>query len=134
MKNLKNDIILIVALFLTGIVILLFVKLSSHSGATVQVRIDGEIKAELPLSEDAELLLEGYDGGSNLLIIKDGYARISDASCPDGLCIGMGDIHLSGQSIICLPNRVVIEIKGSDSEDVIDGVTGSRTGAAGEKN
>jgi hypothetical protein len=41
---------------------------------------------------------------------------VEEASCPDGLCKSMGRISMSGQSIICLPNKVVIEILDKSRE------------------
>ena len=56
-------------------------------------------------------------------MIRDGGARIEEASCPDRLCVGMGVIRRAGQSIICLPNQVVVEIVGSSGLPETDAVS-----------
>lgn len=49
-------------------------------------------------------------GKSNVLIIENGLAYMDAASCPDQICVKTGKISLLNQTIICLPNRVVVEI------------------------
>ena len=52
-------------------------------------------------------------------------AFLKEASCPDHLCINMGRIRKTGQSIICLPNKVTVEIRGKkESDDGIDAIVG----------
>ncbi|MBR4668478.1 MAG: NusG domain II-containing protein [Butyrivibrio sp.] len=113
----KNDLVLIGA-FLAGFIAIcgmLFV--SKKSGMQVVVSVDSVKTASFSLSEDIEYEIKGYDGGTNLLIIKDGEAYLIDSSCPDHLCEHMGKISKVGQSIICLPNRVVVEVIGDEKEE-----------------
>ena len=85
-------------------------------GGTVQVRVAGAVTAGYPLDVDASYTITGANGGTNLLVIEDGAARIEEASCPDGVCVHTGRIRRNGQSIVCLPNQVVVEIV-SDTEN-----------------
>lgn len=125
MKNkLKPDLILIFILVMIGCVLALILFLSKKSGSKAEVRIDGEIVESFLLSEDIEYEINSKNG-ANLLVIKNGKASIKKASCPDGLCINTGEISLSGQSIVCLPNKVVVEIIGQD-ESKVDVMTGGR--------
>ena len=47
---------------------------------------------------------------SNLLLIENGKVYVKSATCPDGICVGHRPIFRNGESIICLPNRVVITV------------------------
>ena len=76
----------------------------------------------LPLSADTELEI-GEGEKRNLLVISDGEARISEASCPDHVCVKRGRVSFDGQSIVCLPNKVVVSIVGGET-DGLDGVSG----------
>ena len=61
------------------------------------------------------------DGGHNRLVIKDGKAWVEEASCPDGICAAHKPIHREGESIVCLPNKVVVTVvtaEGGDNPDV----------------
>ena len=113
----RADLILIAILLAAGVLMSLGAVLFSRAGGTVVVRVDGEVVASYPLSEDREAEIAGVNGGVNRLVIRDGSAWIEEASCPDGLCVGMGVIRRAGQSIICLPNRVVVEIAGSGAPE-----------------
>lgn len=101
------DIVLIAALLAVCFGAVFFTR---TPGTVATVRVDGRIVATLPLSEDAVLPLE--DG--TRVIVENGSVRISDATCPDLLCEACGSVSRRGQSILCLPNRISIEI--SDGE------------------
>lgn len=116
----KNDIILIALVLSAALLIWLGLVLFRESGEYVLVSRDGAELARYPLDTDLQVELSD-NGGYNTLIIHDGTAHISDASCPDKLCVNQGSIEFSGQSIICLPNRLVVEIKGGEVSE-IDGV------------
>ena len=65
------------------------------------------------------LAVEGryeLNGGSNILIIRDGCAWLEDADCPDKLCVRQGKIQLDGQCITCLPNKLTATIYADNSE------------------
>lgn len=119
----KNDIILLVSMLAVLAVIVILLAITKSDGEMVVVSVDSKVVASFPLNEDRKYEIEGYDGGRNVLVIKDGVAYMSEASCPDHLCMNMGRISKVGQSVICLPNRVVIEIKGKDTEKEYDVIT-----------
>lgn len=106
-----NGIIIVSVLFF-GILIGIFVLFTQQEGDWVQIRVDGEVVKEYKLTEEIDEVINGYNG-TNHIVIREGKARIIDATCPDGLCTKMKQIDKSGQSIICLPNKLVVEI-GSD--------------------
>ncbi len=112
----KNDLILIAILVGTLAIISVILLLVRDPGNSVVVSVDGVKKHTFPLDENLEFEIEGYEGGKNFLVIEDGEAYLTDASCPDHLCVHMGKISNVGQSIICLPNRVVVEIVGEKNE------------------
>ncbi len=119
----KNDLLLLGILLAAFLVILFFTVITKKEGTFVQVRIDGEITDVFPLSEDIEFQIHGYNGGTNTLVINGGKAYLKDTSCPDHLCEKMGKISKSGQSLICLPNHVVVEIAGDEGTEY-DAVVG----------
>jgi hypothetical protein len=116
MKLKKTDYILLGTIIFIGVIIGLVIFLKSESGNSVQIRVNGDVIADLNLNENQNYEIKGADGATNLLIIKDGKAWIKEASCPDGLCINMGKISQNGQSVICLPNKVVVEIISDTTE------------------
>ena len=115
-RKAKNDIILILSLVLLALAVGAALLLFKPEGDVVSVSVDGEVIAEYSLSEDVEVEIE-TDGGYNLLVIEGGRARVERASCPDGICAAHRPISQDGASIICLPNRVVIEVHASYAAD-----------------
>ena len=111
----KADLLLLAAALVFGAVLAAVLLLRSPGG-TVQVRVAGAVTAGYPLDVDASYTITGANGGTNLLVIEDGAARIEEASCPDGACVHTGRIRRNGQSIVCLPNQAVVEIV-SDTEN-----------------
>ncbi|MER2183468.1 MAG: NusG domain II-containing protein, partial [Clostridia bacterium] len=62
------------------------------------------------------------NGGTNTLVIENGEAWVSEANCPDKICMGMGKISKNGEFIACLPNQVIIVVEGGE-ESPVDGRT-----------
>ena len=115
----KQDIWLIAGILVIALAAALIWQLRKETGAHVIVRIDGSATAEYSLNQDREVELEGYQGGKNLMRIRDGRVSVTEADCPDGICVNEGEIQYSGQTIVCLPHRIVIEIEGAE-EALVD--------------
>ena len=78
--------------------------------------MNGVEAARYPLDTDAEIRLESENGGYNILVIKDGKADVTEASCPDKICVNQHAVSKTGEAITCLPNKTVIEIVGGEQE------------------
>ncbi len=114
MKSTKrNDIILVVILLVSALLVWLCISLFSPTGEYAVVTVNGVETARYPLGEDREVRLE-CDGGYNILVIKDGYADVTEASCPDGLCVDFHAISKDGETIVCLPNKTVVSIEAGE--------------------
>ena len=119
-RKYRLDIIIIAAILLVSLSLLLIVTLSKEEGSVVVVEIDGTTVATYPLDENAEYSL---NGGSNVLVIEDGVAYMSYSNCPDHTCEKTGKIRYVGQTIICLPNKIAVTIKGDNAEGGVDFVS-----------
>ena len=124
-KFLNNKIEKVLWIIILGVAValFLFLKFSANDGETVIVKVDKKEIARYDLNTDREVIIDGKDGGKNTLVIKDGKAYIKDATCPDKLCEHQGKVHMVGQSLICLPNRVVIEITDDKKDEEFDGIS-----------
>ena len=90
-----------------------------NGGWRLCLTVDGQVVESLPLDEDCEYDIKSDAGAVNTLVIKDGAAKMTQADCPDKICVNHRAISLSGESIICLPHKVVVSVvdeKSSDSE------------------
>ena len=115
----KNDWILAACILLAAVAILLFQFVRSDSGAgKVSVTVDGEIFGTYSLAEDQTVDIDG----TNRLVIENGTAEMEWADCPDQLCVNQRAVSRQGESIICLPNKVIVEVESSESSE-LDAVT-----------
>ena len=99
------DLILIGGLLLLALVCYLLFAGGKSEGNVAVVCVNGVETGRYPLN-----------GGSNILIIENGYAWLEDADCPDKLCVRQGKVHLDGQVITCLPNKLTVTICADNSE------------------
>ena len=118
-RRIRNDIIFIAALVLisglTGLCFYLF----RGDADVASVTVDGKPYGEFSLSENRTVEIVS-ENGRNVLVIKDGEARVESASCPDGICSAHKPISRDGESIVCLPNKVVITVETAGGKDVPD--------------
>lgn len=115
----RNDVIFIAVLLLVVSLIGAAFFFLRGEGDTVTVSVDGKHYGTYPLHTDLTLSIRtGEDGEEeNLLVIRDGTARVESATCPDGICAAHKPISREGESIVCLPHRVVITVQTSDGEE-----------------
>ena len=115
--KIKKDILLITVIATIALFFFLFIHFFiKKDGSMVVVKINGDINYKGSLYQSKELVVDGYQGGSNRIVIQDGFVYMADADCPDKLCEHMGKISKTGENIVCMPHRVVVEIVGDGSE------------------
>ena len=121
-RKFKNDVIFIAVLLLVSVALGLFVFLSGEDGDCVVVSVDKQEYGTYPLSQDVrvEIRTGEHEQNLNVLVIKDGVAYVESASCPDGICSSHRPISREGESIACLPNRVIINVRAQHSDDDFD--------------
>ena len=111
------DVLLIGGCLVLAAVIFLIFQFGQERGAGVIVRVNGEEVQRYSLYQNGTYPL---NGGSNILVIEDGRAYLSDANCPDKLCVHQGKISRTGEVITCLPNKLTVTVFGAEeSVDLI---------------
>lgn len=123
-RKLRNDIILIAALIALVVLVGFLVWLFRGAGDTVVVEVDGKVYGTYDLDVDRTVEIRTGEGGEelNLLVIEGGKARVETATCPDGICAAHRPISHQGESIVCLPHKVVITVKlagDGDGPDIV---------------
>lgn len=110
----KKEALFIGALLVISVVLCIFVYVVPHgTHGSIQITVDGELYGTYSLDEDQVIQI----GDTNVCEIKDGEVKMTEADCPDHLCIKQPAVGSAGGYIVCLPNRVVIHGEGdSDSQ------------------
>jgi len=114
----KSDFILASAMVFIALVWFITVKLFSKEGAVFNVYKDNVIIMTESLASDGCYYIK--DDSLELMKIEviDGAVRAVYADCPDKLCVKMGKISKDKETIVCLPNRIVIEVLNEEAGDV----------------
>lgn len=113
----KREIILIAVILLAALLFFFISRMRrTNAAAIVEISIDGNPVETFDLNTDREYLIQSTTGGTNRLIIEDGKAWISEATCPDKVCIHQGKISHDGELIVCLPNLLVVKVIGETDE------------------
>lgn len=117
----KNDVIFIGFLAIFCIVVCIWVyKGGAVEGSNILITVDGEEYGTYSLFEEQTITI-GEGDKKNIIEIKGGKAYMKEANCPDQLCVSQNEISFDKESIICLPNKVVITVI-SDVESDVDGI------------
>ncbi len=121
-NKIRNDVILVTVILVIAVAGLLFVNATKVQGNRVVVKIDGVETKVYSLSENAEFEIKTgeNDENINVVVIKNGKVYVTEANCPDGICEEYRPISYIGQTIICLPHKVVIEIVGENTKPDLD--------------
>ncbi|MDY6037551.1 MAG: NusG domain II-containing protein [Eubacterium sp.] len=115
----KADIILFVCLVIIGCALSYFAFVGNESGDKVIVKVNGEIYGKYDLKVDRTITVE-KNGHMNKVTIKNGKVQVSESSCKNQVCVKQGAISGTHQSLVCLPNKLVVVIEGKAGEyDVI---------------
>ncbi len=119
MEKLKKDIILLLGIILAAFLLWLIpYLLNKDASAMVTVYQNGHEIGKYPLGKEQTISIPYGEGGYNLLFISGGEASISDADCPDGLCVRQRAVDRNGESIICLPHKLVIQITAGKEREL----------------
>lgn len=118
----RNDVVLVVLLLLAATVGLIYLFLFRDEGTVVNVTVDGKPYGTYSLSDNIshDIITGKASENFNSFVIENGKVFMKEASCPDGICVNHRPIFRDGESIVCLPNRVVITVVGEDDTDAPD--------------
>ncbi len=108
----RNDRIFIAVFAAAAAMLLLSGRWRLAPGARVVVTIDGERYGEYSLDREQEIPIRIDGVTTNVLTIRDQTADMTWADCPDRLCVQQKAISGENETIVCLPNRVVVQVAG----------------------
>ncbi len=110
----KADIILAIILIVLGMIVSYTFTYDNDTGNTVSITVNGDSYARYPLSEDREIEIAQNDH-TNKITIKDGHVSMTVSDCANQDCVLHHAISRTAETIVCLPNKVIVEIEGGES-------------------
>ncbi|KAF1297968.1 hypothetical protein BAU15_08670 [Enterococcus sp. JM4C] len=120
------DIVIITGLILVSFAPLVVFALQQESDTEPSVtkqavlRVDGEEIKTFDLIEGQESYTYTYEdehGDYNVIEVSDGMIRIKEADCGDQICVRQGWAKKNGETRVCLPHKLVLEVQSSDGSD-----------------
>lgn len=130
----KADIILFFIILVFGLAVSWWSLSGNAAGERAVITVDGRLYGTYALSQDQTIQVVQKNGRHNDITIKDGKVSMTFSDCKNQVCVETGAISETKDSIVCLPNKVVVEITGGGSDvDIITGTAGSAgsTGSSG---
>ena len=109
----KRDFVFITLLMVVFLILLLIIR-AENNGTYVTVSLDGRVIGSYALTEKKQVV---EIGESNILTIINNEAYMSNALCPDKICVERGRVSKSGEEIICMPNRVIVRLEGGGKDE-----------------
>ena len=122
-RSLKKEALLIILVFAVLFAFFLISRLGRENGSYAVVTVDGAFYGRYPLSKDTDIPITKDDNVTNHAVIENGTVYMKEASCRNHICISQGRKKALGESIVCLPNRVVIRIEGDGEGSGYDVIT-----------
>ena len=116
-KKKTKELLLLFLLFLLCGALFAIRHFTASSKNSIKITVCGREQGIYDLSCDQIIRI----GETNVCEIRDGQVRMIEADCPDQLCVHQKAISRTGESIICLPNQVVVSVQGS-KESELDGI------------
>lgn len=114
-----NDFILMIIISLLA-AILFMVNAKQSSSALAKVYYENELVLTIDMSKDGEYDVEGYNGNVHIVVV-DNKIKVEEENSPKHLCSKQGFISSSNEAIVCLPNKILIQIESKDSLDTVIG-------------
>ena len=102
----RRDWIAAAVILAAALIIALVSKLTAEPAQALRITVNGETYGIYDITEDQEIKIND----TNICQIENGKVRMTGADCPDQICVHTAEISKAGGSIICLPNRIVLEI------------------------
>lgn len=120
----RGDMIVVGLVLIVGAIglFMIFFQPAAPPGAEIIIQVDGVDQHNFPLYQEGrnqQIIVNGPVGTTTIIMDED-RVRVTDSDCPDKICINMGWINRSGVPIACLPNRVIVSIKGDTENGDID--------------
>ena len=117
MKFRKFDLIIIgIALVIAVLSVIPSIATKSYDTKIANIIVDGKVVQKIDLTEGKNKRINLDLKENNVIMVKNGAIGIVDASCKDKVCKNTGFISRPGQSIVCVPSKLIIEIEGKDKE------------------
>ncbi|MBD5129417.1 MAG: NusG domain II-containing protein [Ruminococcaceae bacterium] len=100
-----------------GIAAWLIMRNIPRENPAAEIYLNGELLKTVSLSEECEFIVD-CGNGHNTVTVRDGAVSVTEADCPDKVCVRTGAISGGAVPIVCLPHRLEIRVVTGTAESV----------------
>ncbi len=105
----KGDVMLSISIIILAVFLLTVFFFLKTDGKQVVIKVDGHIFGKYSILSEQEIEIK-TKRGINIVKIEDGKVSVSQADCPDKYCVNHIAIDKTGETVVCLPHRIIVEV------------------------
>jgi len=123
MKKLEKIIVIVIVLLSLLAIGIPMLSKSNHQTSNIVINVDNKVVKKIPMNNSNESKRSDFNFNNHTGYIeaKNGRVRMLEMSkelCPNGICSDTGWIDKTYQSIVCLPNKIIITIEGGMKSEI----------------
>lgn len=108
---LLSFLVVVIGIFLWG-----YQTLNRGTGEEVVVYVGEEERTRFSLKDETTFVIGDAGEKYNRLEIRGGQADMTEASCPDQICVHQKPVSEIGETIVCMPNQVIITVESASQK------------------
>jgi len=109
----KKDVIFFAGVAILFFAVLTYIYLNKKQGKIAIIKYNGKVVKILPLSKNGIYKVRGFIS-EMLLKVSNGTIQVVKSGCPRKVCMKKGKLYICGDTIVCVPNKVVISVQGEE--------------------
>ena len=116
---------LVIVIMLAGFVNIRIMMRTGRERLAI-IEMNGQIIDTISLEQNMtskEIRIDAGEGSYNIVFIGYDFVEVLESNCPDQVCVGWGRIRYAGQTIVCLPFKIVVRIVGQTDQAPVDDIT-----------
>ncbi len=122
MKPALGDVVLVLTVLIVSVSAWVVLEMTAAAGNRAVIQPVGRPGQVLALESSSRVVSVLGPLGETRVEVKEGQVRIVDSPCPRHICVSMGWISRSGETLVCIPNGLVVRIEGKEGSG-FDAVT-----------
>lgn len=115
--NVKKGDIYIVGIVCLVTLVGFVITRTKEPGQIVKITYKGQ-ETEYSIADEQEIVIEDHHEVTNIVKISDKCVVMTEANCPDQICVKHKAIQKDGEMIVCLPNQVFVEVVGGKEKEI----------------
>lgn len=123
LPKIKAPIFIVTLLFVSCFISIFIINKNGEQGNFATITVSGNVLYSIDLNKTRTIKINGENNIDLDVKTELGYIWVEYSDCPDKICKHKGKISKTNENIVCLPAKVVIEIKSENNRGDFDAIT-----------